>query len=158
ANEQARTLNQARLTSSETRKRCRQFPLSILLVIVMSAKIAFATQPIAGSVVLWGQLRLKAGMTVTNMAAGGSHRLVLWQDGTVSGWGNSFFDQSLALAGTSNVIAVAAGAYHSVILKANGTVIAWGQNDHQETNVPPGLSNVIAIAAGGGNGCLGFTC
>src|SRR5262245_9355769 len=121
ANESVRTLNHARLTSSKTCNQCPQSALSILLVIVVSAKAAFATEPIAGSVVLWGQLRLQAGMTVTNMAAGGSHRLVLWQDGTVSGWGNSF-DQSLAPAGISNIIAVAAGAYHSLTLKADGTV------------------------------------
>jgi alpha-tubulin suppressor-like RCC1 family protein len=108
---------------------------------------------------------------VIAIAAGYSHTVVLYNDGTVWAWGRNsvgqlgngnFSDQNTpaAVSGLTNVIAIAAGDDHTVALKSDGTVLAWGYNNKGQlgnSNLTPqnlpaavsGPTNVIAIAAGG---------
>ena len=86
-----------------------------------------------------------AGKTVTKIAAGAGHTLVLCSDGTLAAWGynpngqvgnNSMtttqvpvlVNQSGVLAGKT-VIAIAAGDSHSLVICSDGTLAAWGRND-----------------------------
>ncbi len=84
------------------------------------------------------------------VAAGGSHSLALFNDGTVSAWGcnGSNYGQCTVPTGLSGVIAIAAGAKHSMALKSDGTVVNWGESFQGQTTIPFGLNSVIAIAAG----------
>jgi alpha-tubulin suppressor-like RCC1 family protein len=84
---------------------------------------------------------------VVGVALGGSHRVVLWNDGTIRVWGNNDYGQTNAPPGLSNIVAVAAGAYHSLALRSNGTLVGWGHNYSGQTNTT-GLSNIIAVACG----------
>lgn len=84
------------------------------------------------------------GKTVTAIASGASHSIVLCSDGTLAAWGaNSsgqlgigtttsknvpaLVDRSGVLTGKT-VMGVAAGSSHSLALCADGTVAAWGYN------------------------------
>jgi alpha-tubulin suppressor-like RCC1 family protein len=113
-----------------------------------------------------------SGLTVSNMAAGGYHTLIVKSDGSLwacgrneedqLGWDSSYQNASIPtrLAGISNVAAVAGGTYHSLALLADGTLRAWGQNNRGQvgngaTNdpiAPPaqvvGLSNLLAASGG----------
>ncbi len=108
---------------------------------------------------------------VTAIASrGGSHTVVLKNDGTVWAWGSNFAGQlgngttvnsstPIQVSGLSNVIAVTAGSSHTAALKNDGTVWAWGYNSYgqlgdgtitsRSTPVKVSeVSNVTAIAAG----------
>lgn len=77
------------------------------------------------------------------IAAADTHSLALKTDGTVVGWGNSFY--ATPPAGLSNVVAISARYNHSLVLKGDGSVTNWGYGPPPP---PAGLKNVIAIAAG----------
>ena len=104
------------------------------------------------SVVGWGnnsdgQLTPPAGLTgVVAISAGYVYSLALKSDGTVAGWGNSYY--ATPPVGLSNVVAIAAGLFHSLALKSDGTVVGWGDSSFGRLPPPAGLSNVVAIAAG----------
>jgi Regulator of chromosome condensation (RCC1) repeat/Chaperone of endosialidase len=98
----------------------------------------------------FGETNIPAGLdNVTSIAAGGSHCVVLKNDGTVTVWGDNFYGQRNVPAGLSNVVAVAAGGFHSLALKSDGTVVAWGVNGGGQSTVPAGLKDVVSIAGGG---------
>jgi len=112
---------------------------------------------------------------VVQVAAGGSHTLVLKADGRVLAWGHnrsgelgdgSTVDHPMpeVIGALTNVTALAAGDGFSLALKADGTVLAWGNNksgqlgdgnapaDHATPAPVRGLgsgSGVVALAAGG---------
>jgi alpha-tubulin suppressor-like RCC1 family protein len=84
-----------------------------------------------------------AGKTVTAIAAGGSHNLVLCSDGTLAAWGyggtlgnNSTVDSLVPVAVTTagtplagkTVTAITAGGGFSLALCSDGTLAAWGDN------------------------------
>ena len=104
------------------------------------------------SVVGWGnngdgQLTPPAGLSnLVAIAAGYFHSLALKSDGTVTGWGNSFY--ATPPPGLSNVTAIAAGLFHSLALKSDGTIVGWGDGSFGRLPPPAGLNNVAAIAAG----------
>jgi len=85
---------------------------------------------------------------ITKIVAGGSHSIVLKDDGTVAAWGANDEGQSDIPAGLSNIVSVAAGADHTVAVKTDGTVVAWGDDFYGQTDVPAGLTGVIAVATG----------
>ncbi len=80
------------------------------------------------------------GLTVSNMAAGGYHTLIVKSDGSLwvcgrndeSQLGLDFSNQNVAiqtrLASPTGVVAVAGGVKHSLALLADGTVRGWGDN------------------------------
>ncbi len=92
----------------------------------------------------YGQATPPAGLEwVVAIAAADTHSLALKSDGTVVGWGNSYY--ATPPAGLSNVVAISAQYEHSLVLKSDGSVTNWG---YGPPSPPAGLSNVIAIAAG----------
>jgi alpha-tubulin suppressor-like RCC1 family protein len=86
-----------------------------------------------------------SGKTITQVAAGIYHSIVLASDGAVYTWGNNYYgqlgnnsntDSNVPVAVyTSGVLSdktitqVAAGYYHSIALASNGAVYTWGYND-----------------------------
>jgi alpha-tubulin suppressor-like RCC1 family protein len=92
--------------------------------------------------------------TVTAIAAGNDHTVVLKTDGTVWTWGNNSNGQlgngniqpsstPVQVNGLSGVTAVAAGFGHTMALKSDGTVWTWGNN--YKGQLGNGLTNGVAI-------------
>ncbi len=122
------------------------------------APISLAIEPSAGnalgSVIAWGenaygQRTVPAGLpSVTAIALGNLHTVVVKRDGSVVAWGDSAKGKTSVPVGLTGVTAVAAGRNHSVALKSNGSVVVWGDNSLGQANIPAGLTGVTAIAAG----------
>jgi alpha-tubulin suppressor-like RCC1 family protein len=95
-------------------------------------------------------LSVPAGLSnVVAVSAGGFHGSTVLASGTVTQWGDPFFDASVNVpAGLSNVIQTAAGFRFNIALRNDQTFMAWGNNSLTPLNVPPGLNNVVAVAAG----------
>ena len=117
------------------------------------------------------QTGVLAGETLTAVAAGGSHSLVLCADGTLAAWGDNSncclgnrgsTSSSVpvltylagALAGKT-VSAIAAGGYHNLALCADGSLVSWGYNIYSQlgdnttsTRNEPVLVNATALNAG----------
>jgi alpha-tubulin suppressor-like RCC1 family protein len=84
--------------------------------------------------------------TVTSVAAGGNHNVVLCSDGTLAAWGLNSYGQignesnsnsSLPMAVTrtgvlngKTVTSIAAGEFHSLALCSDGTLGAWGMGSY----------------------------
>ena len=87
-----------------------------------------------------------AGKSVASVAAGGSHSLALYLDGTVAAWGlgssgqlgngftsTRYVPDPVNLAGVlagKKVVAISAGLTHSLALCSDGIVAAWGNNTY----------------------------
>jgi alpha-tubulin suppressor-like RCC1 family protein len=105
------------------------------------------------------------------IAAGGTHTLVLKEDGTVWSFGTNAFGElgdgtnvtrttPVQVSGLSGMVAIAAGTNHSLALKSDSTVWAWGRNTYGQigdsttgtTRWSPvqvtGITTATAIAAG----------
>lgn len=87
-----------------------------------------------------GTVTLPAGRTARQIAAGGSHALVLLDNGDVYAWGGNESGQlglgdllfraapvKVTLPGPAT--SVAAGRFHSVVLLTDGRVFSWGANN-----------------------------
>jgi PKD repeat protein/endonuclease/exonuclease/phosphatase family metal-dependent hydrolase len=95
----------------------------------------------------YGQTTPPAGLTgAVAIVAGYFHSEALRSDGTVVGWGMSYY--AAPPAGLTGVVAISAGIFHTLALKSNGTVVAWGDTYYGQSSVPVGLSDVVAVAAG----------
>lgn len=112
-----------------------------------------------------------AGRTVTGIAAGNSHSLVLCSDGKIFSWGENDngqlgdvlylsslvpipVDASGVLAGRT-AVAITAGYYFSLVLCSDGALVGWGYNaqgqlgDNGTTNrFGPVLSDTSGVLAG----------
>jgi alpha-tubulin suppressor-like RCC1 family protein len=88
------------------------------------------------------QAGVLAGKTVSAIAAGSAHNLVLCADGTLAAWGVNHYgqlgnnsttnssvpvlvNQTGILAGKT-ITAISAGGYHNLALCSDGTIAAWG--------------------------------
>lgn len=94
------------------------------------------------------------GKTVTAVAAGADHSLVLTSDGTVTAWGENGFGQ-VTLPDSLNgqtVGAIAALYYHSLAIVSDGTIVAWGRNHAGQATVPDSLTGKIVTAVAAGRG------
>jgi alpha-tubulin suppressor-like RCC1 family protein len=118
-----------------------------------------------------GTVTLPSGRRATAVAAGGSHALVLLDNGAVYAWGANASGQ-LGLADQVTrttptlvtlarpAVAIAAGRDFSVVALDDGRVFAWGLNSlgqlgtgSRDASLSPaavaGLTGVVAVAAGG---------
>ena len=98
--------------------------------------------------VLVNQTGVLAGKTVTAIAIGDRHSLVLCTDGTLAAWGaggygqlgtNTYTDSYVpvlvmqtGMPAGKTVVAIAAGYNHCLALCSDGTVAAWGSNSSGE--------------------------
>lgn len=108
-------------------------------------------------------------LSVRQVAAGGTHSVVLTQDGHVWTWGQPWppgditqISTPVRVQGLDRVKLIAVGAFHNLALQEDGTLWAWGNNEYGQLGtgdtqprsqpVPVwGLSNLtlVDIAAGG---------
>ncbi len=106
---------------------------------------------------------LLSGKTITQVAAGGSHSIVLTSNGTVYTWGSNHYGQlgngnntdsnvpvlvGNLLSGKT-IIEVAAGYYHSIALMSDGTVYTWGYNYYGQLGNGKNIDSNIPVAVGG---------
>lgn len=103
-----------------------------------------------------------AGKTISMMAAGGSHNLVLCTDGSLFAWGCNIYGQlgngnhnshstptSVIQSGTLGgkvVVAIIAGFDHSVALCADGTLAAWGRNNYGQLGDGSATDSNVPVA------------
>ncbi|CAA7018159.1 unnamed protein product [Microthlaspi erraticum] len=108
-------------------------------------------------------------LTVRQVAAGGTHSVVLTREGYVWTWGQPWppgdikqISVPVRVQGLENVRLIAVGAFHNLALKEDGTLWAWGNNEYgqlgtgdtQPRSLPipvQGLDGLtlVDIAAGG---------
>ncbi|EPS68557.1 hypothetical protein M569_06211, partial [Genlisea aurea] len=108
-------------------------------------------------------------LSVRQVAAGGTHSVVLTQGGHVWTWGQPWppgdikqISTPVRVQGLRDVKVIAVGAFHNLALLDDGTVMAWGNNEYGQLGtgdtqprsqpvVVQGLSdlNLVDIAAGG---------
>jgi alpha-tubulin suppressor-like RCC1 family protein len=82
---------------------------------------------------------------VTAVSIGAFNVLALRSNGTVVGWGDDYFGETIVPSNLTGVVAIATGNRQAVALKSDGTVVMWGQHG---TEVPGHIQNVVAISAG----------
>ncbi|MBV8880366.1 MAG: hypothetical protein JO332_10410, partial [Planctomycetaceae bacterium] len=115
---------------------------------------------------------------MVGVSAGADYSLALTHDGIVRVWGDNTkgefgtgtttpadSEQSIEVAGLTDIIAVEAGYSHALALRSDGLVFTWGDNSAGQcgrgstSTAPlavgqvPGLTGVVAISTGG-NFCL----
>lgn len=91
---------------------------------------------------------LQVNQKVKALAVGENHTLVLFEDGSLQGWGKNNFGQIDIPSDLPKVTAVAAGSNFSIILLDNGKLMAWGDSLYGKTKLPENLTDTKAIAAG----------
>jgi alpha-tubulin suppressor-like RCC1 family protein len=76
-------------------------------------------------------------LTVRQVAAGGTHSVVLTREGYVWTWGQPWppgdikqISVPVRVQGLENVRLIAVGAFHNLALKEDGTLWAWGNNEY----------------------------
>lgn len=103
-------------------------------------------------------------MPVASLAAGGTHSVALYANGTLAAWGDNSNGQLgdgtvvsrmlpvqvLNLEGP--VISVAAGAAHTLALLADGTVMAWGGNGSGQLGDGTTSNRMLPVRVSGLNG------
>ncbi|GJP30282.1 hypothetical protein CLOM_g446 [Closterium sp. NIES-68] len=108
-------------------------------------------------------------LRVKQVAAGGTHSMVLTREGEVWVWGQPWPPADAKqvwvparVPGLKGVRSIAVGAFHNLALKADGRVVAWGNNEYgqlgtgdtQPRSLPVELpqlthADVVDITAGG---------
>ncbi|XP_057784120.1 ultraviolet-B receptor UVR8-like [Salvia miltiorrhiza] len=108
-------------------------------------------------------------LSVRQVAAGGTHSVVLTREGHVWTWGQPWppgdikqISTPVRVQGLDSVRVIAVGAFHNLALLDDGTVMAWGNNEYGQLGIGDtqprsqpvavqGLSdlNLVDIAAGG---------
>ncbi|KAG8384068.1 hypothetical protein BUALT_Bualt04G0079600 [Buddleja alternifolia] len=108
-------------------------------------------------------------LSVRQVAAGGTHSVVLTREGHVWTWGQPWppgdikqISTPVRVQGLDSVKVIAVGAFHNLALLNDGTLMAWGNNEYGQLGtgdtqprsqpIPvQGLSdlNLVDIAAGG---------
>ncbi len=108
--------------------------------------------------------------TVVAVAAGLSHSLALYEDGSVRAWGfNGFGKLGLdtwrsvisvpqQISGLAKVVSIVAGSHHCLAVLEGGELVGWGLNDEgqiglsEQSNArapqPTGVTSALAVAAG----------
>ena len=85
--------------------------------------------------------------SVTKIAAGYSHTLVLKSDSTVSNWPTGGY---LQIPGNENhdFIDIAAGWFFNIGLRSDGTMLGWWYSEEGQGEPPDSITDAVAVAAG----------
>ncbi|MBX3093630.1 MAG: hypothetical protein KF680_03690 [Cryobacterium sp.] len=134
----------------------------IALATATPGAAAFAA---GGGIIAWGDdnrsvMSVPAGLSdIVQLSTDQLFALALHADGTITGWGESAFnDADLQAArmspvvvptGLGGVVQVATGTGLAVALRENGQVVAWGRTDQGQSVVPSGLGDVIQVSTKG---------
>lgn len=106
------------------------------------------TSGTTGNVSSWSQTPLSKLTGVININAGNSFGLALFNNGTITGWGNNFYGQASGGLNLTGVINISAGSSHSLALLGNGKVTGWGDNTYNQAFGGNDLTGVRDISAG----------
>lgn len=106
------------------------------------------TSGTTGDVSSWSQTPLANLTGIVDINAGGSFGLALFENGTITGWGNDYYGQASSGLNLTGVVSISAGNAHSIALLANGRVTGWGDNSYGQALSANNLDNIIDISAG----------
>jgi len=106
------------------------------------------TSGTTGNVSSWSQTPLSNLTGIVDINAGNSFGLVLFNNGTITGWGANTYGESLSGLYLTGVSSISAGATHSLALLNNGQVTGWGDNTSGKALGGNNLTGVIEISAG----------
>jgi alpha-tubulin suppressor-like RCC1 family protein len=101
-----------------------------------------------GSVRHWQEWRFPSKPNLNDAVAvsiGTFNALALRSNGTVAGWGDDYFGETIVPPNLTGVVAIATGNRQGLALKGDGTVVMWGQHG---TEVPAHVQSIVAISAG----------
>jgi len=103
------------------------------------------------------------GKTVTAIAAGGDHNVVLTSDGQVYAWGRNDYGQlgddsnsqsgvpvavdTNDVLGGKTIISISAGHTHSLALASTGQLFAWGNNSSGQLGDNTGANSPVPVAS-----------
>lgn len=98
----------------------------------------------------WSNSPLSLLANVTGISAGAYHSLALFQNGTLTGWGDNRFNQSSNGNNLNNIIDISAGGYHSLSIRniSGGLVTGWGDNEYGQASGGNILTGVKKVSAG----------
>jgi alpha-tubulin suppressor-like RCC1 family protein len=98
----------------------------------------------------WNDTPVGKLTNVNDISAGAYHSLALLSNGTLTGWGDSTYNQATGGRFLSNITGISAGGYHSLAIRniSNGTVTGWGDNEYFQSSSGNGLTGVKMISAG----------
>jgi len=85
---------------------------------------------------------------VNNISAGAYHSLALLDDGTITGWGDNQYGQSLNGNFLTGGRSISAGGHHSLCILNNEKVTGWGDNEYGQSLSGNYLTGVKQITAG----------
>ena len=88
------------------------------------------------------------GCGVIDVSAGDQHGLALFQNGTITGWGNNSYGQALGGLLLTGVTGISAGYYHSLALLNNGRVTGWGKDNYGQSSLTNRITGAIKVSAG----------
>lgn len=106
------------------------------------------TSGTTGDVLSWSQTPLANLTGIVDINAGNSFALALFDNGTITGWGNDYYGQISGGLNLTGVISISAGTAHSIALLADGKVTGWGDNFYGQALGGNNLNNIIDISAG----------
>ena len=106
------------------------------------------TSGTTGDVLSWSQTPLANLTGIVDINAGNAFALALFDNGTITGWGNDYYGQISGGLNLTGVISISAGTTHSIALLANGRVTGWGDNFYGQALGGNNLDNIIDISAG----------
>lgn len=136
-------------------RRCRVFPQSGCLIVLVIAQVATGSSTDAfRHVICWGRnnaLQAAPQSTAhewTQIAGGLEHSVALDSAGQIRCWGSNSHGQCSPPPATVPFVAIAAGWHHSIAVTMPGRVVAWGRNSEGQASPPAHLPSVSSVAAG----------
>ena len=123
-------INLNNVQSAKWRFRWVTIFLTSLLVIAISLSGQFVMQTAYAAPELIGNI-------ATSISAGADYNCEIRSDSTLTCWGNSDDNQTLAPAGTFTQ--VSAGTVHTCAIKSDGTIACWGDNSEGQSTPPTGI-------------------
>ena len=136
---------------------------AVLRSAALAVALTCVSTQAASRLVAWGDMNFNQMVdsatvregSVTGIAAGSFHNVMIQRTGVVTAWGDNTFGQVQASSPLRRrAVAIAAGNVHTVALLQNGTVASWGESSGQygsyaqSSTIPAGLRGVTKIAAG----------
>jgi alpha-tubulin suppressor-like RCC1 family protein len=106
------------------------------------------TSGTTGNVSSWSQTPLSSLTGIVDINAGNSFGLVLFNNGTITGWGADTYGEVSSGLYLTGVSSISAGTTHSLALLNNGRVTGWGDNTSGKALGGNNLTGVLEISAG----------
>lgn len=136
-------------------------PVSLTNVVAVAAGESYDAVGLRsdGTLVVWGSGPLVstwgtclAGLSgVTGITAGSLTLAVLFDNGTITTYGQTSGSITTTTNTLTNVISIVTGTEHQMALESTGLIEIGGTNSTGQLNVPSSATNIVSIAAGTGH-------